>query len=194
VKITLVRAGLLALLAFVPTVPSCTSDPRNTAGSDVTPSSPVGRPHTAKLSGGAPSARELAQRALDAFAANDTNALINLLVTREEFVTILYPEYDVHYPIAGDTSTQTRDFLWENQTLSSMGAMHRGLRDLDGRRMEVVGIAFREGRRQFRSYVLHERTRVRVRFDDGRLADVNALGSFVERDGTFKLLTYRDRD
>jgi len=150
--------------------------------------------HTPRLNGAAPDLQTLASRAIVALEVGDTAALMRLLVTKEEFMRHLYPEYALHYPVARDTSTLTREFLWENQTLSSLGALNRAIRDLSGRKMDLLGLSFREGVRRFTSYSLHEGTLLRVRFDDGRVADLHALGSIVEMDGGVKLLTYRDRE
>lgn len=155
---------------------------------------PVAVANTPRLNGAAPDPQTLASRAIAALEVGDTAALMSLLVTKQEFMRHLYPEYALHYPVARDTSILTREFLWENQTLSSLGALNRALRDLSGRKMDLLGLSFREGVRRFTSYSLHEGTLLRVRFDDGRVADLHALGSIVEMDGGVKLLTYRDRE
>ncbi len=105
----------------------------------------------------------------------------------------IYPEYGLHYPAARDTSALAREFIWENQTLSTYAALNEILRQLDGKNMDLLDVRFGEGTQQFNSYSIHEGTITRVRFDDGREADLHALGSMIEMDGVYKLISYRDR-
>lgn len=147
-----------------------------------------------RLHGGARSAYELVRAALVSFEARDTAALMNLLVSREEFLGVIYPELGMHYPVANDTRAETQAFLWENQTLGSIKGMMKALRELGGERMELKRITFEEGVKRFRTYTIHEGTRVSVQLVNGEEADMLALGSIVEMGGVYKLLTYRDRD
>lgn len=146
-----------------------------------------------RLNDGAPGPQALASRAITAIMAHDTASLARLLVTKEEFMRHIYPEYGMHYPAARDTSTLAREFIWENQTLSTYAALNQILRQLDGRKMDLIDVRFNDGTRRFASYSIHEGTITRVRFDDGRQADLHALGSMIEMDGVYKLISYRDR-
>lgn len=151
-------------------------------------------PRAVRLVGGYESPSALITEALDAFAAADTTRLERLLITRNEFDSLLYPELGMHYPAANDMRPETRAFLWENQALNSIQGLKHALRDMSGRRSTLLGITYRGGGHAYRSYKIHEGTLVRLRMDDGREALSHAFGSIVEMDGRYKLLTFRERD
>ncbi len=135
----------------------------------------------------------LAAEALKALASGDTTALLGLLVSEQEFQKYLYPEFGLHYPAARDTSAQARQFVWEQHSLNAMKALRKAMRELGGRRMELVRVEFREGGRRFDSYTMYEGTEVTVRLENGEVAGLLAFGAIVEMDGVYKFLSYRDR-
>lgn len=146
------------------------------------------------LSGGASSKSELVEKVLDRFAHRDTVALGRLLVDKDEFLDIIYPELGIHYASARDTREETKAFLWEHQYLNARKGLFKALREVGGKEMAFVDMRFADGEKHFRTYKLHEGTEVDVRTADGQEATLLALGTIIERDGRFKLLSYRDID
>ena len=146
------------------------------------------------LHAGATSIDDLVMRALSAFASRDTSRLQSLLITQNEFEHIVYPELGLHYPSARDARNETRVFLWEQQHLSARKGLYKALRDVGGKRMEQLDVRFADSAKRFLTYRLHEGTEVVVRMPDGSPATLFALGSIIERQGRFKLLSYRDID
>lgn len=184
-------------LALVLLLSSCTSHPEPASGVNVQSSAAgIGAPASGdvQLSESAGSIDALIKEALNAYAGNDTATLQRILITQKEFDTYLYSEFGKHYPAARDTSTQVREFIWNNHTLSAAKAMRKSLRELGGQEMELVSVNFRDGIKDFGSYKIHEGTNVKVRLKDGDEADMVALGSIVEMNGRYKLLSYRDRE
>ncbi len=149
-------------------------------------------PNTLQLENGASSREELIENILTAFALNDTAALQKILITQEEFDLILFPELGMHYPAANDTRPETKRFLWENQFARSVKGLEKALKTLGGKTMEPLGIKHTDGKKEYRSYTMYEGTVVRIRQEDGEEADLMALGSIVEKNGVYKLLTFRD--
>jgi hypothetical protein len=146
------------------------------------------------LVGGAATPRELVTAALAGFAAHDTAALARLLVSRDEFMRVIYPELGAHFAAARDTRTETKAFLWENQHLNALQGMRKALRELGGDTLALSVIEFTEGSKTFPSYVIHEGTDVTVTKPGGELATLYAFGSIVEMEGRYKLMSYRDLD
>lgn len=147
-----------------------------------------------QLSESAGSVDALVKEALNAYAGSDTATLERMLITQQEFDNYLYPEFGRHYPAARDTGRQVREFIWNNHMLSAAKAMRKSLRELGGQRMELISVNFKDGVKDFGSYKIHEGTEVKVRLNDGDDAEMMALGSIVEMNGRYKLLSYRDRE
>lgn len=194
-KPTLISAAILSVILLLP---SCTSHPESPAGSNRQEGAAAGpgslEPHTMRLQGAAGSIDALVKSAIDAYAAGDTVALQRLLITAEEFDRYLYPEFGQHYPAARDTSVQAREFVRENHMRAAAKGLRKSLKELGGRRMELISVGFRDGAKRFSTYTIHEGTEVKVWLEDGSEGDLPALGSIVEMDGRYKLLSYRDRE
>lgn len=184
---------LLAACALIPIIAAC-------GGAEARPSlevqssaAPVGRA-SGSLKDGASSPRELVERVLESLAARDTASLASLLVDRDEYMRVVYPELGAHFAAARDTRAETMEFLWENQSLNALKGMRKALRELGGVQMQLVTIEFKEGERRFPSYRLFEGTEVVVNQNDGRTATLYALGTMIEKDGRYKLMSFRDLD
>ncbi|MEO5928559.1 MAG: hypothetical protein ABIR47_01385 [Candidatus Kapaibacterium sp.] len=149
---------------------------------------------TIRLANGERSQDGLVRAALAAFSAGDTATLERLLISRDEFERHIYPELGMRYVAARDMRPEARSFIWENQVMNSTKGLERGLRDLSGHHMELERVEHAEGGARYASYTIYEGTVARVRMEDGREADIHALGSVVEMDGVYKLLTYRERN
>jgi hypothetical protein len=147
-----------------------------------------------RLRNGFGSANALVKEALDAFAALDTARLERLMIDRAEFDRHLYPELGSRYPAARDTNELARGFVWENHWLSARKGMKKALRELGGKRISLLSVRFTGEIERFPTCTIHPGTEVKVKLDDGNEADLLALGSIVEMDGVYKLLSYRDRD
>jgi hypothetical protein len=190
--------ALLAALLLPATVlfTACGSELRTGGDSDqqgrtAPTSSPVA---AARLSNGYGSARELAEAAVNALSARDTARLTALLIGEDQFNRYLYPEFGMHFPAAQDTSEQARRFIWENHYLGALKGMKRALRELGGVPMALVAVTFTGGTQHYRTYTIHQGTEVRVKLDNGSEADLLALGSVVEMDGRFKLLSFEEQE
>lgn len=151
-------------------------------------------PGVGELKGGASSPEALVRSALRAFAAKDTLALRSLLITRDEWRDQLYPEFPVYYPAARDTREETKTFLWENHSLSSSNALMRALRKVGGKKMTLVKLEYRDQTQAFKTYTIHQGTTPSVKMPDGSEREITQLGSIVEKNGVYKLLSFRDRD
>jgi hypothetical protein len=185
---------LLAAITIVVAVTGCDQSKKGTHPSTTEAGVSVAVANTPRLVGGAESVDDLVSQSLVAFSMHDTASLAGLLVTHDEFMSYIYPELGKYYPAARDTSLQAREFIWENQGLSTLAALRTGLRDIGGKKLDLVEVMFTEGTKSFDGYTIHEETRVKVRQEDGTETELHTMGSIVEMDGRYKFLTYRDRD
>lgn len=144
------------------------------------------------LIGGAESPDALLNTALIALQQGDTAALLRIAITQQEFNRFIYPEMGRHYPAAHDTTQQARDFVWENQYLSSLKAMLKGLREQQGKPMQLLSIRY-GSRKDFGAYQLLEDPVVRVRTDADE-KELRIFGAIVYMAGNYKLLSYREPD
>jgi hypothetical protein len=184
----------IAAVTLACAVPACaTNDAPESIARPAPLNGAIGR-STGVLVGGASSPRALVESALAAFRSRDTVALARLLVTRDEFMSVVYPELGAHYAAARDTRTETMRFLWQNQALNAQKGMRKALREIGGKELKVMSIEFTGGVKEFPSYRLYEGTEVTVGVRPGSTATLYALGSMIEQSGRFKLMSYRDLD
>lgn len=155
---------------------------------------PVGAPvDHPRLGGGEHSSEALVQAALEALGKRDTVRLRELMISREEFYDYLYPEYALHFPIAADTSQHTKKFVGDMHFLNAEKGLGKALRTLGGKKMKLVSLAFGDSLLPFTTYLIHQETQPRVRMENGSELDVEVIGSIVEMDSVYKLLSYRSR-
>lgn len=145
-----------------------------------------GLPRVSKLEGAAPSRDDLVRHFIAALESGDSAELARLHVSRAEYAFLYYP-----------TSVYTRkpyelspDIAWLLSEQNSRKGRDRILRRLAGKRLALRGYecgpAVREGKNQFwRS--------CRVEYTDptaGQRVTKKLFGPIIEREGSYKLLSY----
>ena len=144
------------------------------------------------LTDGYESVEELLRTALRGFEEQDTALLQRLLVTKSEYLEIIYPELGKHWPSARDMREEVQSFFWQNQYNSSMAGLLRRLKNFKERRLALIAFEFSDGVETYPSYKLHTGTRLQIRTETGDTISFTAIGSIVEKDNRYKLLSYRD--
>ena len=150
-------------------------------------------PNHARLGYGYGSAEELIDALLAATAELDTTTLADLAISAEEWKGILYPEMGLHYPGARDSRPEIRDMIGELHFGASLKGLRRLLRDYGGMRLQRRSLDLAGDTLHFPSYTIYERPDLRVSGPDGE-GRVTSVGSIVEKDGVWKLLSYRETD
>jgi hypothetical protein len=143
-------------------------------------------PEPGGLAGGAPTRDALVARFVDALAVSDTAALVDMLLTREEFAWLYYP----HTRYAKRPYELAPEILWMQFQNGSSRGLGRLLDRLGGTRM--VGLEHRcdgapliEGPNR-----TWERCTLRIDPPQGEPAHISLFGSILERDGIFKFVSY----
>ena len=138
------------------------------------------------LDGALGSPESLAEVALRALAANDDPALAALVVSREEYETLLWPGLP-------DREHVTFDFVWGMSMPRTRKARRDQLGHYGGLPLELIRVDVGEETEAYERFTLYRDSRMWVRNRDtgveGQLALMDVL---VEMGGGWKFLNFRD--
>jgi hypothetical protein len=138
------------------------------------------------LTGGASTRDALVARFVDALAAKDTAAFVEMLMTREEFGWLYYP----HTRFTERPYELAPEILWLQIQNGSSRGVGRLLDRLGGTRLDVRDYRCRSVPLVEGPNRIWEECTVRVASPEGAPADVGLFGSILERDGLFKFVSY----
>ncbi len=137
------------------------------------------------LEGAARSPEALAEAALEALAASDQEGLAALVVSREEYETLLWPELP-------DGDHVTFEFVWGMSMPRTRKARRATNDDYGGLPLELVRVELGEEKEVYETFTLHRDSRMWVRNtetgQEGRLPLMDVL---VEMGGGWKFLNFR---
>lgn len=141
---------------------------------------------THELSNSCNSIDALAEKVLKAIESNDAQTLDGLRINQEEFKKYLWPEFpasknDVPY-----------DFAWDNLNGKTIKGLRRALSDYGTQTFELESVSFKEGIEEYPTFKIHTKTVLHVKDKVGNEKKLEFCGSIVERNGEYKLLSYRD--
>jgi hypothetical protein len=158
-----------------------------TAETPITAAAPAtATPPKRYLRYGCRSVDELMTKLLAALEAKDLQGMENLRVTRQEHTDLLWPDFDAK------NHNVDPDFAWDMLNRRSHVGAGRAIGDYGGQQLTVLGVEFTRDLERYSSFVLHRGTILHARTQTGEMLDLMFLGSVVELDGQFKLLSFRD--
>ncbi|MCS7014182.1 MAG: hypothetical protein RMI34_06800 [Chloroherpetonaceae bacterium] len=143
-----------------------------------------------QLSHSARTPEELIDIALEALAKRDTATLKNIMINEYEFRNWLWPEFPASLPVMNISP----DFAWQNLLQNSEKGLRLALEKYGGKKFSYVSHRFLKGQDYYQTFIVHTQTRVVIADSLGRQREMKELGSFVEMNGRYKLMSYRDRD
>lgn len=147
-----------------------------TACSELAEASPLTNAYT--------SPEALAEAALVALAERDDEALRDLMITREEYETLLWPSMP-------DREHMPFDFVWSVTGPRSRKARGEALDRFGGLPLELVSIDLGDDVERYEDFALHKGATMTVRRGDtgeeGRLPIIDVL---VEMGGGWKFMNY----
>ncbi len=126
---------------------------------------------------------------LDALEKKDTMRLVKAMISEKEFSNWLWWEFPGSVP-----ENAPLDFAWDNLARKSDRGLRWLLADYGGQKLQYVSHRFEEGIDKYQTFVVHTKTRVVVKDSLGVEKTMTQIGSVVEMNGKFKLMSYRDRD
>ncbi|MEZ5416796.1 MAG: hypothetical protein R2708_05580 [Vicinamibacterales bacterium] len=142
-------------------------------------------PRVAPLAHTASSPEALASAVLAALAAGDRETLVGLALSESEFRDYVWPDL----PAARPERNLPFSYVWGDLHQKSEASLAVTLDAMRGRRQELVEVRFGEVT-PYATYTVHRQARFTVRGADGTTEDVAVCGSFLERDGRWKVFSY----
>jgi hypothetical protein len=155
------------LLAILTLVPAC---------SDLAANSP--------LSNARKTPEALAEAALAAVVAEDVETLNQLLVTRDEYETLLWPSLP-------DGAYVSFDFVWGMSAPRSRKGRREVMNEYAGLPLELVSVELGEETEAYETFVLYKEARMLVRrTDTGEEGYVPLMDVLVEMGGGWKFVNF----
>lgn len=176
--------GALSAVSLAAALAACAGRPPSPEVS--IPPAPVSSdaPHGPRLSGGASSEWELAQRVLRALEERDAGALQALRVTESEYKEHVFPEF----PEA--KGTIPADFHWFHLNVRSWNGIEEAVRRYGGLRFELLDVLPAKGVTKYATYELWNKVELVVGLPDGSIDQIRVFGSLVHMDGVWKILGF----
>jgi len=166
----LARAGVVLVLGALMSVAAC---------SDLATSSPLSNARTTP--------EALAAAALEAIAAQDEEALQSLLITREEYETLVWPV------LPDSRGSTTFDFVWSISSPRNRKARREVLEDFRGIPLQVVSIDLGSEIEAYDQFVLYKEAILTVRrTDTGEEGRMGFLDVLIEMDGGWKFMNFKE--
>lgn len=138
------------------------------------------------FSGGADGREELARRFLAAVSAQDTAALVSLLITRAEFGWLVFP----HHTYASPPYELDPAIFWLQLTAANDKGWHRMVERVGGDRISFRSLGCRRDTLQIRTGPVRVWGSCDLRYhDEDSIRAGRLFGSIVELNGRFKLMS-----
>lgn len=138
------------------------------------------------LSNARKSPEALARSALAAVAVEDHDALNQLLITREEYETLLWP-------VMPDRHQMTFAFVWGMTAPRSRKGRREVMNDYRGLPLELVSVELGEEKEEYEAFTLWKDARMTVRrTDTGEEGVFPLMDVLVEMDGGWKFMNFRE--
>lgn len=128
----------------------------------------------------------VARAALDAVARNDSESLLAMALTKDEFEDIVWPTLPVSRPEVG----MPRDYVWQDTSSKSRGYLAQTLVEFGGQRFELVRMEFRGETTDHGTYNVSRKSQLVVRDASGRERLVRLFGSVIRQHGRSKIYSH----
>lgn len=146
--------------------------------SDVATDSPLGHARS--------SPEALARAALDAIEAGDETRLAALLITRDEYETLLWPALP-------DRHQMPFDFAWSYTAPRSRSARKQVLSRYEGVPLELERVELGAEVERYEGFALYRRSRMWVRrTDTGEIGMLPVMDTLLEMEGGWKFMNFVD--
>lgn len=132
-----------------------------------------------------PSAEVLAQQILLGIANRDEQALRQLALTKDEFCQAVWPELP-----SAQTPNMTCEWAWNAFLPSDVAGLRQILLEHGGKSYNLVRLRFAKGTTTYKSFKVHEDTRMIVVDDGGKEQELKLCGSILEYQGQYKLFSF----
>jgi hypothetical protein len=146
-----------------------------------------GQPVTA-LTGGSPSREQLVRRFMKALAANDSTDLRTMLLNAREFVDLVYPESPYTHP----PYRQSPALVWNQIQNPSASGFTRLVRRLGSQPLHYLDHRCDAKPDRNARNLIWTNCFVRLTNPNGDTTSHRLFGSVIQRDGKFKIVSYKN--
>lgn len=123
-------------------------------------------------------------------ALNDQSEenLHKLRVDKDQYINTVWPEFQTKYPAQNFTG----EFAWGNMNQKCLKGVSKWVRRYGGNDYEFVRIQFTGETQEYNTFKLRRGTVLTVKTPTGEEQNLEILGSVVEKDRYYRLLSYDD--
>lgn len=146
---------------------------------------PIGGGDAPVLRHAQPSAEALAERVLQALAQRDEMGLKDLVLTKDEFCTYVWPELP-----SSRIKNLTCEWVWDSYGPSDAAGLRRILSQHGGNSYRLERVYVVGGTTEYKSFRVHEDVRVVVVDGTGQDKELRLFGSLLDYGGQFKLFSF----
>lgn len=138
------------------------------------------------------SVKELSEKVVDLVEKQDQAGLETLRVNEEEFKRYIWPEM----PASGGSSEcgQVCDYAWKDLNQKSDWHLKQTLVRFGGKKFSLGEVMFDGETTEYRTFKIHRYPVFLLREEQAEEKKIRLMGSVIEKDDQFKLLSYVIRD
>ena len=139
------------------------------------------------LKSSAVSPQALGRLLLKRLREGDLSEVAQLGLTKEEWTRHVWPVSAANRP----GSNFTPDFVWGLDAVRSRLDLSVTLSRYGGKEFQLIRVRFRKGIRDYEEFRLHRDARVEVGLPDGGKRELKLFSSVFERNGEFKIFSFK---
>lgn len=138
------------------------------------------------------SVEEMTKKVMALVEKKDTAGLDALRVNEKEFKQYIWPEM----PASGGSTECGRlcEYAWKDLNQKSDWHLKETLARYGGKTFTLLDIRFDGDTTEYKTFKIHRYARFLVRDETGKEKGIRLMGSVIEKDNRFKLLSYVIRD
>ena len=140
------------------------------------------------LEAAAGSPEELVRNFLDALADNDIRAVRRLAISKDEFITYVWPDL----PAAAPERNLTPEFVWNTMNIRSLSNLGQLMDTLGGRRLKLGEIRFTGEVTEYGTFRVHRDSQLVLQDENGEIQTGRLFGSVLELDDQFKIFSFNN--
>ena len=128
---------------------------------------------------------ELGRAVVAALNTKSAEQLFHLRVDKDQYIDELWPEFPQNPGFTGE-------FAWSNLNKRNLKGIPKWVQNYGGKNYDFVRIRFTRPTRDYKTFKLRGGTVLTVKTPEGDERDLHILGSIVEKERYYRLLSYED--
>jgi hypothetical protein len=146
----------------------------------------IGCSQTPRLENTFESDEALARAVLEGVAKNDSEGLLRLAVTRDEYVRLVWPTLPVSRPEVG----MPVDYVWQDTLTKSRGYLAQTLSQHGGKQYNLIRVESQGETTEHGTHTISRKTQLVVRDADQKEQTIRFFGSIIRQDGRSKVFSF----